>query len=158
MDWKKTVEGIIALLKMVDEEGMDSSAYLFVAEWRLEEGDWYRVREALGNAGIEKDGALYNIYKLRCARQVLALLESGKIFGEKNICGGQFKTRHDQGFFWAGTIMKPKEIEEIISHPSKEEFKLLAKLQSDLMKSGFVDVNHDDDLKRLGHYIYLADK
>jgi hypothetical protein len=113
---KETVWGLAKYLKKTG----NLDGYKLIANWRLRQGDWYRVKEALcGHMGISENSEEYKKYFIECAKNTMDLLRKNLI-----------KTLHDNVY---QTLMKPQEIMEALSlaniEISKEEDKLLEALQ-----------------------------
>lgn len=93
-----------------ESHGECDTGYIIVAEVRLQQGNWYRVRESLVQYGA--DDFLLSLYKYRCAKRALEIIEKGESYSG-----------------WWADFMEGKEIEEILSPLSKEDYKLLVKRQ-----------------------------
>lgn len=139
-----------ALANKLKKEYNDPSGYIIIADWRLTEGDFYRVSEALENADISEDDETFKDYKRRCAIRALELVRDGRVFGKPTRHAGDLRRELDQGFKYAPNVM---EVDEIIATLSEngvditaEDYKLLADLQKMKINSvydGFAKENPD---------------
>ena len=121
-----------------------NDGFIMIADRRLQQGDLYRVKEALLNAGIEKNTDAFKDYVIRCAQQVLKLLREDKIVYIESRSQWDMFNKMDkmtkEGKEELGSL--PKEVIEVLEsfgvEITKEDYELLAEAA---MKKFIADLN-----------------